>query len=226
MILQIIHVSAGFFLNWRKDFLSLIWRYAISWTSGYFIFQIYTPLMFKFHGPVTAGKVGISLTLATAVFSIANVWIYVAIPKLNICVSLRNWKSMDRLLIKSLSLAVLTFLSGSIFIIAVFYFYAGKLLLLNRFLGIIPMAMLLGAWNIQLIINGLAVYLRAHKKEPLVLFSTISALYTAISTLIIASYLPPNYLFLGFLSSVMLGLPFVLGIFFRKRKEWHNAILV
>ncbi|SDT46870.1 hypothetical protein SAMN05216490_3597 [Mucilaginibacter mallensis] len=221
LIAQMVTESKGYIVNWKTDFLNLIWRYAISWSSGYFIFQIYTPLMFQFHGPAEAGKVGISMALASAAFSISYVWMYVANPKLNMYASTRNWKAMDKLFIKNLSLSLITFSLGAILVLSILYFYGDAFKFFHRFLGFVPMLILLLAWFFQIIINGLAVYLRAHKKEPLVVVSVALAIYIGITTLLITKYLPPKYLFLGFLTAVLWGLPVVAWIFVKKRKEWH-----
>jgi hypothetical protein len=221
LAMQIIRASRGVIINWRTDFLQLIWKYAISWTSGYFIFQIYTPLMFQFHGPVEAGKVGITVALVTATYSIANVWIYVANPKLNMFASLRNWAAMDRLALKSIILSVITFAIGGIFVLTIMHFFSNYSII-GRFLGIVPMSCLFLAWIILIVIYGLAVYLRAHKKEPLVLLSVLSAVYIVISTFLVIKYLPPQYLFLGFLTAQLWGLPATIILFIKKRKEWHT----
>ena len=208
-------------LDWKKDFFRLIWRYAISFSSGYFIFQIYTPLTFKYHGSIDAGKVGISMALAMALFSIANVWIYVATPKLNMNASRKEWELMDKTLFKSVLLSIITFLIGMIIVILSLYFYSNSFHFLKRFLGVIPMSILLLSWFFQLIINALAVYLRAHKQEPLVWLSVLTGIFIVISTFIISKYLSSDYLFLGFLVAVVLGLPAVFFVFLQKRKEWH-----
>lgn len=218
---QIIKASKGFVMNWKADFLPLIWRYALSWGSGYFIFQIYTPLMFHFHGPVEAGKVGISVALVTAAFSIANVWMYVANPKLNMFASLKNWPAMDKLLLKSIVLSVVTFALGSIFVLGAMYFFP-NLMLLQRFLGVVPMATLFLAWILLIVIYGLASYMRAHKEEPMVMISILTAIYIVISTFLVIKYMPPQYLFLGFLTAQIWGLPATAILFMKKRKEWHS----
>ena len=86
-------ISKRYAYSWKEKFFKLQWRYAISWASGYFIFQMYTPVMFHFYGPVEAGKVGLSITLWMAVFSISNSWIYAIVPRLNIHIS---QKKMER----------------------------------------------------------------------------------------------------------------------------------
>ncbi len=42
LIVQLIKISKTSGYSWKKEFLSLMWKYAISWASGYFIFQIHT----------------------------------------------------------------------------------------------------------------------------------------------------------------------------------------
>ena len=78
-------------INWKRDILGLLWKYAISWSSGYLIFQVYTPFMyFQFHGAVEAGKVGITMSLVSAVFGISNTWFTANTPKMNMLVAKRN----------------------------------------------------------------------------------------------------------------------------------------
>ena len=222
LLFQIYTFSKGFIFNWKNDFFRLIWKYAISFTSGYFIFQIYTPLTFKYHGSIDAGKVGISMALATAMFSIANVWIYVATPKLNMYASRKEWKLMDKLLLKNIILSVTTIVIGILIVFVALFFYSNTVHFLKRFLNIVPILILLFSWLIQLIINGLATYLRAHKEEPLVWLSVAGGIFIVISTFFISKYLSSDYLFTGFLSAQLIALPLVFILFIRKRKEWHT----
>ena len=220
-LFQLIKISNDFSYDWSKEFLNLIWRYAISWSSGYFIFQLYVPLSFVFHDAVYAGKVGLTMSLCNAIFTIATVWVYTNTPRMNMCASKKDWNGMDKTAIISIGMSFLTFLFGAGFVLAILINFGGKLIILNRFLGITAMTILLAAWLLQIIITGLAIYLRAHKREPLVLLSSVSAIYIAISTCYIAKYLNSELLFLGFLTSFVFILPWCIWIFFAKRKEWH-----
>ena len=214
-------ISKKVVYSWKEKFLGLQWRYAISWASGYFIFQMYTPVMFHFYGPVEAGKVGLSIALWTAVFSISNSWIYAIIPKLNIYVSQKRWNDLDALFYKRLFFASMTFLIGALTVYLFVSFFQGRVELLNRLTDNTSLAFLGIAWFLQIIVNSLAVYLRSHKKEPMVIPSLVSAVYIVISTILCARYLPAQYFFLGYLSSYVWGLPWVVFIFVRSKKEWQ-----
>ena len=48
---------------------------ASSWLCGYFIYQLFNPVLFAYKGAVVAGQMGMSLSLANALRSVAVSWI-------------------------------------------------------------------------------------------------------------------------------------------------------
>jgi len=211
--------------NWGRDILGLLWKYAISWTSGYFVFQIYTPLMFHFHGAVEAGKVGITMSLVSAIFNISNTWFSANTPKINMFVAKKDWMSLDKEFKLDLKLAVVTYLLGIGTLVGLILILEGRWAffdrLMSRFLGIVPLGTLILCWFFQIFVNGMAIYLRAHKQEPYVLPSFVSGLFILMTTFICLMYLPPVFLFLGFFLSFSFGFPWCYAIFKNKRREWH-----
>jgi len=218
-IKQLLNISKYASYDWRKEFFSLIWRYAISWSSGYFIFQLFVPLTFRYHSAVEAGRVGISIAMWTAGFGIANTWLVSITPKLNMLIAENKWAELDLLFNKNLYRAMETMFFGGCAYFFVYRLGLGKLKLFDRFETWIPMLMLFACWMLQLYINSLALYLRAHKREPMMLLSAISAIYIAITTLLCAKFLPAKFLFLGFLSSYFFGVPATLFIYKKQKKE-------
>src|SRR5581483_1177881 len=49
--------------SWRREFWPQQWRIAVSWISGFFMFQSFVPIVFYFQGPVPAGRIGTSLQM-------------------------------------------------------------------------------------------------------------------------------------------------------------------
>ena len=68
--------SADSSYPWKKEILPLLKKYVLSFASGYFLFQIYAPLMHYFHGPIYSGKIGISMSLVTAMFTFSTIFVY------------------------------------------------------------------------------------------------------------------------------------------------------
>jgi hypothetical protein len=144
-------------------------------------------------------------------------------PKINIHISRKERNDLDKMFSKRLILSALTFLLGAAAFFVLFILLKGKLSIPNRFADITSLFFLSVAWFFQTIINSLAVYLRAHKEEPLVLPSFLSAVYITTATLFCAKDLAPQYFFLGFLSSYLWGFPWVLIIFMKKKREMAVA---
>jgi hypothetical protein len=220
---QFMEISRTYRYSWGRSFFPLLRRYAISFTSGYFIFQIYTPLMFYYHGPIEAGKVGISIALWMAVYFISTVWITAVTPKINMHISRKERDILDRMFLRRILLSALTFLAGAGAFFVVFLLLKGKLSILNRFADETSMFFLAAAWFLQTIVNSLAVYLRGHKEEPLVLPSLLSAVYITFTTVLCAKYLPSYLFFLGFLSCYIWSFPWILMIFMNKKRKMAIA---
>jgi hypothetical protein len=213
--------ARGYAHSWRREFLPLLGRYSLSWASGYFIFQMYTPIMFHYYGPVEAGKIGISITLWTGALTFSNIWLSVVTPKMNIHVSKKEWQDLDRLFFRNLGLSAGTFLAGAACVFAFLLYGQGRFAIAERFVSPLSMLFLAGGWWLQVVVNGLAIYLRAHKEEPLVVPSVATALYIVAATYLSARYLAADYFFLGFFSSYVWGLPWVIWIFNKKRRDGH-----
>jgi hypothetical protein len=81
------------------------------------------------------------------------------------------------------------------------------------------MILLFFCWLGQTYINSIAIYLRAHKKEPLMSVSFYSAIYVSISTFLCAKYLPLDLLFLGFLTNFIWEIPIVRHILAKQKRK-------
>ena len=215
---QLMSISKGECYNWWPEFSNLIWQYAISWGSGYFIFQLFVPLAFMSFGAEYAGMVGMSIAAWTAGFNVSFSWITAVTPRLNMLIELQRWRELD-CLFKRRCLAVLAtmMLGGAVYGI-MWYVFCGHTIF-HRLLPPLEMFVLFVCWLCQSWVNALAVYLRGHKQEPLMKLSAVSAVYVAVSTYICAVYLPREWLFIGFASSYVWGMPIVYRIFQKCRKE-------
>lgn len=67
---------------WRTEIFPLQWRIALSWMSGYFIFQLFSPMVFAHQGAVEAGRIGMTIAIFSAVSNIGMSWVNAKLPKL------------------------------------------------------------------------------------------------------------------------------------------------
>ena len=173
---QIFHSKVTEQHHWLKETLPLQWRYAISWTSGYFIFQFIVPVAMLYAGADVAGKLGLSLVIARAIQTLANSWGSTKIPQFNIFVEQRKRKNLDNLLKTIQKQSLLVFVAGSIALILLLIFIFPVIHWDTRVLPTYEIAIILVAEGANLIVFNWAYYLRSHKEEPYMRLSAISAL--------------------------------------------------
>ncbi|AUG06618.1 hypothetical protein [Pseudomonas sp. S09G 359] len=198
---------------WASEIMPLMWRFAVSWISGYFILSIFTPLAFHFYGTVEAGQVGLSMAVCMALFSIANIWVSINTPKMNMYVAQQDYPALNTTFKRALLLATLTYVLGLATLFTGIELLKDYLPIANRLVSHIALVLVGFGWLIQLWINSMAVYMRAHKQEPLVTASVVQGVYVATTTLAICIYLPFDYLFVGFFSALCIVTPWVYWIF-------------
>lgn len=183
--------------NWFKETLPLQWRYAISWSSGYFIFQFIVPVTMFYAGADAAGKLGLSLVIARSVQNMANSWGMTKVPQFNMYVAQKKRSNIDNLLKNLQKQSLLVFLAGSVIVILILIYIFPLINWNTRVLPTYEIVIILIAEGANLIVFNWAYYLRSHKEEPYMRISAISALaigvgvwagmYLTSSTLIVLS---------------------------------------
>lgn len=220
LISQIMRTAVEHEHSWFHEIMPLLWRYAISWASGYLIFSIFTPVAFHFYGAVAAGKVGLTVAVFTAIYTISNIWMTIIIPKINIYVAHQKYKKLNKIFAKFLAMAFVTYLIGVIALVSLLYLSEGSRFgLTDRLVGWNSMVMISVGWLLQIVVNGLAVYMRSYKKEPLVWVSLAMGSYVGVATILIANWLSVDYIFMGFVSSYLWVMPAVWLIYRKFVKE-------
>lgn len=223
-IIQLFRIKRDKIHKWSKDFLGLLWKYALSWISGYLVFQIYTPLAFLYYDPVSAGKVGITMSLCQACYVLASVWLTVSVPKLNMSAAKKDWNRMDILIKRNMILSLCTMIIGIGIGTVLLLTLKGKLAIIDRLMNFPAIIILLCTWFLQIFINAFATYGRAHKREPFIIPSLISSALTVVGTFLAIYYLPIDYMFVGF-GIIAFFFVFVFAfIFFKYRNKWHKDL--
>lgn len=210
-------------MGWRKEILPFQWRIALSWASGFFIFQIFTPLLFKTVGPVAAGKMGMTMQIFSAMNGVAMAWITTRAPIYGQLIATGQRKQLDTLFFKGLLYSSTFLLFGILVLLGGLYFATeSKLEFSDRVLPLGLFSFLCIASLANHIVFAEATYLRSHKEEPFMAISILSA----ITTLIMASaFIPLAGLNAAVASYVMpavfIGLVGGSFIFQNKRRYWN-----
>lgn len=224
-IKQLLEISKVKFYCWKRDFYPLIWRYGISWCSGYFLLQLFVPLSFKFYGSIEAGKVGFSLAAWWAMFSISCIFLNRNLPAINMLISKKCMFEAGELLKDILKKCIFVFtILATVFLMSSFLLKE-KIFLFERLLDYKILILLFFCNLIQLVITILATFLRAHKKEPMAFIFFIEAVIVSSSTLYIAMNHSIEMLFIGYILGSLFALIFAIYFTFIQIKEDRSIVL-
>ena len=211
------------FVSYKNEIFPYQWKIALSWISGYFIFQLFNPVIFANDGPIVAGQMGMTLAVLNGILSISLSWMNTKVPLFSNLIAVKNYNTLDSIFNQTLkqsnliTIIALTLLFSIIFLIKYFEFPIG-----NRFLPLSPFLLLCITTFVNQYVSALATYLRCHKEEPFFHQSVILGILTATSTLLLGKKYGVNGIVGGyFVIIVFIGLIWSLLIFKRKRAIWH-----
>ena len=215
-------------LDWRADILPMQWRISLSWLSGYFSFSLFTPVLFHYQGAVIAGQMGMTWAFIGALTGVASSWIAPKAPTFGMLVAQRKYAEMDRIFWR-LTAVVITVTSVGALCIWTLVFTLGELhhpfalrLLSPSATGYLLLATIILAASLPM-----STYLRAHKREPLLVLSAINGVITGVVVVVLGKYSTVEGVAIGYLAVMAMVTPFVALVWHRRRAEWHaHAVFV
>jgi O-antigen/teichoic acid export membrane protein len=215
-------------ISWRTDMFPMHWRIALTWMSGYLYFSLFTPVLFKYQGPVVAGQMGMTWAIVGLVGTISISWLSPRVPQFGMLIAQKRYSDLDQLFWKITRIVTLV-----TFLIAVSIW--GGVCLLNvidnptaanfasRLLPPIPTGFFLLGQLLLVMSAPFSIYLRAHKKEPIMVVSVTAAIFIALATLILGKYFSATGVSIGYFLVHVIAVPFVFLIWFRCRAKWHSV---
>jgi len=177
-------VSPAYRMRWREDIFPFQWRMALSWVSGYFIFNLFTPLTFSRVGAAEAGRLGLALTMFSAVSTVGMSWVNAKVPLLGMLISRGERKELNARFRGLMLMSCAATTAISMFVIL------GVKLLMDLGIPLVtrvasmPVLICL-AWNtvVNVAVFCMATYMRAHREEPMLPVSIVTAVLTAAAAL-------------------------------------------
>jgi len=215
-------------VSYRNEIFPYQWRIAVSWISGYFIFQLFNPVLFATEGPEIAGQMGMTMQALNALLALTLAWISTKVPKISGLIALKAYSNLDQLFGKTfkqvvgIGFVIVVFFVGSIIVVQDFNIRVFSIDIGNRFLPKIPL--LLMSWSVFTMfpINCWAIYLRSHKKEPLMVNSVVMGLLCCMSTITLGNLFGLNGIVYSFAILRFVSLGWIYYVYRTKKVEWHQ----
>ena len=216
------HPTSGNRITFREVW-PFQWRIAISWISGYFIFQLFNPILFKYWGPVAAGQMGMTLAISGSLQAISVAWVNTKAAPFGQMVARRDFAELDRVFFRALPQSTALCALGCMTVwLTDYLLHTHHSPYANRVVPLLPLAMILAVAVCGQITFAQAVYLRAHKHEKFLLSSVLGAVCIGLSTFFLGRRYGIVGMASGYLAtSLTVGLGMGTWIFLKYRRIWH-----
>jgi len=208
-------------VHWRSDMVPMQWRIAVSWISGYIVFSLFTPVLFKYRGAIVAGQMGMTLSLM-GLLAFGTAWLSPKIPMFGMLIAQGSFQELDRLFWRVTRIVFVSTiaLAGAVFVLVCMLGLYWPLLA-ARVLPLTPTVLFLGAQILFVSSTPFSAYLRAHKREPLMAISVTTAILVGGSTVLLGKHYGAMGMAVGFLAVNVLVYPVILLKWQRCRVIWH-----
>ena len=173
-------------LDWNRHVWPLQWRLGLIVTFQFFELSLPTLVIFAYHGADVGGQMGMTWTLATTLHAAALAWVQTKAPRFGALVAQAKFAELDRLFRRLTWTAIAAAIVGAAAIGALVFgldHFDFQLLgrrLADRVLPLPEVALLLAVFVLKVPPFCMAFYIRAHRKEPLLLVSLASSVVSGL----------------------------------------------
>jgi hypothetical protein len=210
---------------WRREVWPFQWRIAVSCMCSYFTIQVYIPILFALRGPVEAGQMGMSLSIAGYIAGLVLPWVTTKATPFGRLIAQREFHGLDRLFLHTLGQALAVFVLIALVadaMVALLTVAAPRLA--ARMVSPQLFAVLVLAVGASFVVQSLGILLRSFKREPYLWQS----LTVALLTLLLAVFTAPRWgnagVTLSYLAATAgIALPSELMIFARARRKYLSV---
>jgi hypothetical protein len=211
-------------IRWNEEVWPFQWRIAVSWFCGYFIFGLFNPVLFAYHGPVEAGRMGMSLSLANAILNIAVSWVSTKSAPFGTLVARKEYQQLDRTFFRAFWQSTAVSVAGAMTAwLGTIFLNLRNIHLAQRLLDPNSIAMLMVYMITNVIIFSQAYYLRAHKQEVFLVNSVVGAITVTACTLIFGRIYGAKGIVVSCCIGNVIGLAWATYKFRKYRRLWHKA---
>lgn len=211
-------------IEWGREVWPFQWRIAISWLCGYFLFQLFNPVLFAYRGPTAAGQMGMSLSLVNALQAVALSWVSTKAAPFGALIAKREFERLDKIFFFATRQAVAVCIVGGLTVwVGCIYLNAKHFGFAHRLLPPSLLAVMFLSTTVSIVVFSEAHYLRAHKQEKLFLNSLVGAICVALSTLILGKRFGAAGMVIGYFILNLGGLVWATQVFVKYRRIWHNS---
>lgn len=212
-------------LDWYREVWPFQWKMAVSWCSSYIINQMMTAILFSTQGPRAAGRMGMSLSIATQLGTIGLSWMSTKASPFGNMIARGEITELNRVFFRTLWQSTTLVTTAAIGVFGCLLFVDRRFpSLAIRVLSPWAFGLLLVTMVMNHILSCEALYMRAHKREPLIIQAAVVAVLLGTTTVILGHTFGANAVTVGYFAFAgLVSLTWGTYIFRSKRKQWYGS---
>jgi hypothetical protein len=208
---------------WMGGIWHMQWRLALQSLGGYAATHFLTVLLYQLHGPVAAGRFGMSWQIASTVNQLGMAPAQARAPLLAVHAARRQFDSLDgtwrEVFLKSVATAVSVSLAVIAVIATLGAYYPD---LAGRLLPAAGTGLLLGGSVWAVVVQSEALYLRAFGKEPYLAVSLVSSGTCAALAYFLGLHYAATGVAIAYFAATSLSLAWASLLFASLRLAWRK----
>lgn len=204
-------------INWRIEIFPFQWRIAVSWMSGYLIFQLFNPVIFAYYGPVEAGRVGLGLTVFGSLVGLSMSWVNAKAPEFARLIGLSEKAKAQKLFKKQFIVSgLMNLILSGVLVFAISLGNVFEMPKMDRLpsLNVVICLALVSVANH--VIFSFAIYMRSHREEPMLLPSLVTGLVMLAVVVLAGKHSIFMTMALYASVTVFLALPWTVMLFYKR----------
>jgi O-antigen/teichoic acid export membrane protein len=211
-------------IRWGQEVWPFQWRIAVSWLCGYFLSQLFNPVLFAYRGPAAAGQMGMTLSLANALQTVAVSWVSTKAAPFGALIARREFQQLDRTFFRAMRQSLVVSIGGALSVwLGCVYLNVEHYKFAQRLLEPSVIAIMLVSTIVNIVIFGESYYLRAHKQEKFFLNSLVGAITVGLSTIVLGRRYGAGGMVVGYCLLNIAGLAWATQVFVKYRRIWHEG---
>jgi hypothetical protein len=213
-------------MSWRTDVLPLQWRIAVSWASGFFVINLFTPVVFAHQGAVEAGRLGMAMAVFNAVTTVGMSWVNAKVPAFTAHIARGEDAALNALFRSVAMRSILVTTALALFVLGVdAVATALGLRMVSRVAPLPVLGWIALATIGNCLIFSAATYMRAHREEPMLAVSVCGGALTALAVTLSASAGLGTMMMLYAAITLFFGLPWTAVLFLRYHRRHSGPAL-
>lgn len=213
----------GEVINWKTEIWPMQWRVGTSGIVNYFAFSLFVPVMFRYHGSIIAGQMGMTWQIMRAIQGLAIAWVVTKVPTYGRLIAKKDYTCLDRYWFRCSFISVIVMVAGALaFWLLIYEMNLMQIPFAQRLLSPLPVGAFLFAFVFMQISQCLTAYLRAHKQEPILAMSVTISIVVGMTVWLLGSRFGPIGAATSYMVAMLIGVVWEIPIWLKCRRIWHE----